>query len=76
MSDRDTTGRVNRRSMLLGGTANLGAAMQTAQAQQRPEAPGAPAQAQRPAQPAAGQQRQPNIVVIFGDDVGQSNISY
>ncbi|NMJ41033.1 arylsulfatase [Roseomonas sp. JC162] len=66
---------MNRRSMLLGGAATLGVAPQLAQAQQRPATP---AQAPRPAQapaPAAAPTR-PNIVVIFGDDVGQSNISY
>jgi arylsulfatase len=74
MSDRNTIGQVNRRNMLLGGAAALGAGTQTAQAQQRPAAP-APAQPQ--AQPAAqGAGSRPNIVVIFGDDIGQSNISY
>jgi arylsulfatase A-like enzyme len=60
----------NRRSILLGGSAIVTAAataalgtsalMQTAQAQQQPSA-------------AAG--RKPNILVIFGDDIGQTNIS-
>ena len=75
MNEQDTSGRMNRRSMLLGGAATLGVAPQLAQAQQRPATP---AQAPRPAQapaPAAAPTR-PNIVVIFGDDVGQSNISY
>ncbi len=56
-----------RRTMLLAGTAlvglssvGLGAPVQQAQAQQTPA-------------PAGG--RRPNILVIFGDDVGQSNIS-
>ena len=41
------------------------------QAQQRP-AQVQPAQAQQPAAPAG---QRPNILVIFGDDVGYSNIS-
>ena len=78
MNERDATGRMNRRNMLLGGAAGLAAGVQTAEAQQRPAAPAAPAQAQRPAQPApaAGRQRQPNILVIFGDDIGLWNISH
>lgn len=69
METRDSNG-LNRRNVLLGTAMGLGAALQTAQAQQTPQ--GAPAPAQRP-QAGAGK---PNIVVIFGDDVGQSNISY
>ncbi len=65
-------GRMNRRNMLLGGAAGLTAGVQSAQAQQRPAAP---APAARPA-PASGQQRQPNILVIFGDDIGLWNISH
>lgn len=67
----------SRRDMLLGGAAGLAATaaggVQLAQAQTRPATP-----AQAPAQPAQGQAAatRPNIVVIFGDDVGQSNISY
>ena len=72
MSNHDTTSRLSRRNMLLGGVAAIGATIQTAQAQQRP-ATSAPAQ--RPAQPAAGgQSRPPNILVIMGDDVGWNNI--
>ncbi len=60
--------------MLLGGAAGLAAAaegIQLAQAQTRPAAPG-PAAA-----PAAGASTsRPNIVVIWGDDVGISNISH
>src|SRR5260370_20230547 len=33
------------------------------------------AQAQQPQQPAAPSGRKPNILVIFGDDIGQTNIS-
>ncbi len=63
--DRET----RRRNLLLGGSAltvlgtvGLGPT-QLAQAQQQP------------ATPPAGGTRRPNILVIFGDDVGQSNIS-
>ena len=61
----------NRRSLLLGGTtlAAASALGASAQAQQRP----AQAQAQQPAPAPAGQR--PNILVIFGDDIGQTNIS-
>ena len=67
----DASNGSNRRKLLLGGTAlsvlgsvGLAGAVQQAQAQ-------AQAQAQQP--PAGG--RRPNILVIFGDDIGQSNIS-
>ena len=66
--------RPSRRNMLLGGAAGLAAAaegVQLAQAQTRP-ATAAPARA---AAPAAGTRR-PNIVVIWGDDVGYWNISH
>jgi arylsulfatase len=68
---RDSDGSepgVSRRNMLLGGTtlaasSALGvvAPVQTAQAQQQ--------------QPAAPSGRRPNILVIFGDDIGQTNVS-
>jgi arylsulfatase len=61
--------KVNRRNLLLGGTAiaavstlSTGAQVRVAQAQQRPT------------QPTPSGQR-PNILVIFGDDIGQSNVS-
>ena len=62
----DAGHRLNRRNILLGGTtlaatALAAGAVQTAQAQQQP-------------QPAPSGQR-PNILVIFGDDIGQTNIS-
>jgi arylsulfatase A-like enzyme len=69
--DRGATkeGTLNRRSVLLGGTTlaatsalNAGASIRVAQAQQSP------------AQPAPSG-RKPNILVIFGDDIGQTNIS-
>lgn len=74
MSDDGRTGSKGskRRNLLLGGSAlsvlgtvGLGGP-QLAQAQQTP---------QRPATPPAVGGRKPNILVIFGDDVGQSNIS-
>lgn len=60
-----------RRNLLLGGSAlsvlgTVGLGTQLAQAQQRPP---------QPQTPPAGGARRPNILVIFGDDVGQSNIS-
>ena len=58
---------INRRNILLGATTfatasaiSAGAAMRTAQAQQ-------------PAPASSG--RRPNILVIFGDDIGQTNLS-
>ena len=62
---------LNRRNILLGGTTLAASAiastgsLQTAQAQQRPAQ----------AQPAAPAGQRPNILVIFGDDIGQTNIS-
>ena len=64
---------VSRRNILLGGTTLAAASamasatpIQMAQAQQRP------AQAQQAAAPSG---QRPNILVIFGDDIGQTNIS-
>ncbi|MCA3360474.1 MAG: sulfatase-like hydrolase/transferase, partial [Roseomonas sp.] len=61
--------RPSRRDMLLGGMAGLAAStlgdVQLAQAQTQP--------ARTPAAPAP--QGKPNIRVIFGDDIGWSNIS-
>lgn len=66
---RDRKIENRRRNFLLGGaavsvlgTVGLGTSTQIAQAQQQAQTP-----------PAGG--RRPNILVIFGDDVGQSNIS-
>jgi arylsulfatase A-like enzyme len=74
MSMKDGQSRkanVNRRNILLGGTtlAAASALGASAQAQQRP----AQAQAQQPAPAPAGQRQ--NILVIFGDHIGQTNIS-
>ncbi|MEN9498712.1 MAG: hypothetical protein RIS83_531, partial [Pseudomonadota bacterium] len=58
--------RPSRREMLLGGAAGLAAGtlygVHMAQAQTAPSAAAAP-------------QGKPNILVIFGDDIGWSNIS-
>jgi Flp pilus assembly secretin CpaC len=69
--DQRNKANVSRRHILLGGTTLAAASAvignaQVAQAQQRP------AQAQQPAAPAG---QRPNILVIFGDDIGQTNIS-
>jgi arylsulfatase A-like enzyme len=62
---------VDRRRVLLGSTTlaasalATGNSMQVAQAQQRPATP----------VPTAAAGQRPNILVIFGDDIGQTNIS-
>ena len=66
----------SRRGMLLGGAAGLAAGalpagVTLAQAPPRPAAPAPAATAT-----AAASGRQPNIVVIWGDDIGWWNISY
>src|SRR5258707_3352247 len=67
---RDTDRVLNRRSILL-GSATLAAASVLGSG-----GPTIVAQAQQPAPIAAPQGgRRPNILVIFGDDIGQSNIS-
>ena len=69
---------INRRNILLGTSTLVAAAAMTsgalAQAQQKttPAAPAAPA---TPVAPAAPSGRKPNILVIWGDDVGVANIS-
>ena len=74
MSHRDreddlnlNNGALNRRNMLLGSTTLAAASafstsnpVHVAQAQQQPAAPSG---------------RKPNILVIFGDDIGQTNVS-
>ncbi|MBR0907190.1 arylsulfatase [Bradyrhizobium liaoningense] len=67
-----STGTVDRRNILLGSTSLAASALisgspvQMAQAQQGPAAPAAAAQSGR----------QPNILVIWGDDIGIWNISH
>jgi arylsulfatase A-like enzyme len=60
---------LSRRHMLLTGTSLLAVTGMTAASL----VGSAQAQQQQPAQPPAG--RRPNILVIWGDDIGQSNIS-
>ena len=69
----------SRRNILLGSSALVAAAAITsgalAQAQKAaPAAPAAPAAAPTPA-PAVASGRKPNILIIWGDDVGVANIS-
>src|SRR5689334_23180522 len=60
----------DRRSVLLSGTALVAATMATdAFAQVQPATPGTPVAGPAPSS------RRPNILVIFGDDIGQTNIS-
>ena len=58
---------INRRRILLGGTSVAAASALNANARVQV------AQAQGAQVPASG--RRPNILVMFGDDIGQSNIS-
>jgi arylsulfatase A-like enzyme len=72
MSKKKDQSFPDRRSVLLGGTALVAAAVATdalAQAQKAAPAPGSPAPIPAPSA------RKPNILVIFGDDIGQTNIS-
>ena len=63
-------GGLSRRSLLTGSTALVAAAAAIGAQSQ------AVAQAQAPAQaPAASPRKPPNILVIFGDDIGNPNIS-
>src|SRR5271169_3411266 len=64
--DTKTNGAVSRRNMLLTGTSALAAAGLTA------AAPTQTAHAQ-PAAPTGG--RKPNILVLWGDDIGWWNVS-
>ena len=61
------TGAPNRRNILLGGTTLAAAAAVTSTAAFQV------ARAQQPAESSSG--KKPNILVIFGDDIGQCNIS-
>jgi hypothetical protein len=67
-------GILSRRNILLGSSALVAAATLTsgalAQAQKA-----TPAQATPPATPSVPSGRKPNMLVIFGDDIGQTNIS-
>jgi arylsulfatase len=67
-SDHRNQQSIDRRNLLLGTSTLVAAATLTS---------GALAQKAAPATPAAGGStgRKPNILVIFGDDIGQTNIS-
>jgi arylsulfatase A-like enzyme len=65
-SDRSGDKSINRRTILLGTSTLVAAATLTS---------GALAQAQQAAPSAAPAARKPNILVIFGDDIGQTNLS-
>ena len=67
---------LNRRNILLGSSALVAAAAITsgALAQAQKATPAAPAAGPAPA-PAAAPGRRPNILVIMGDDIGQTNVS-
>jgi arylsulfatase len=69
-NDREAGQAINRRKLLLGTTTLVAAAAMTTEAlaQAQKAAPAA-------APAAAPSGRKPNILVIFGDDVGQTNIS-
>jgi len=63
-SSKTNSQAIDRRNLLLGTSTLVAAASLTSQAL-----------AQAAAQPAAASGRKPNILVIFGDDIGQTNIS-
>jgi arylsulfatase A-like enzyme len=69
MSDEATNKSIDRRNLLLGTSTLVAAATLTSSALAQAQK-AAPAAA-----PAAGSVRKPNILVIFGDDIGQTNIS-
>src|SRR5690242_1028847 len=72
MSDDMKNKNIDRRNLLLGTSTLVAAATLTSEVMaQAPKA--APAPAPAAAQPASG--RKPNILVIFGDDIGIANIS-
>ena len=67
---------MSRRNILMAGSSlaaasTIGSGTALAQVQQQPQAQQPP----QPRQPAASAGRQPNILVIFGDDIGQTNVS-
>src|SRR6185437_3403742 len=73
-TERETRSKANttsRRSLLLGGTTLAAAVAFTGGTPTRV----AQAQAQQPASAPSGAGRRPNILVIFGDDIGQTNVS-
>jgi hypothetical protein len=68
-ANNSDNGVLSRRNLLLAGKS-----LMTATALNAVD-PAQLAQAQQPQQPPAPSGRKPNILVIFGDDIGQSNIS-
>jgi hypothetical protein len=68
-NDKRNDKGLKRRDLLLSGSSLLAASALTQTGLTR----SAQAQQPAPAQPSAG--RRPNILVIFGDDIGQSNVS-
>jgi arylsulfatase A-like enzyme len=75
MSGHDASSRrMNRRNMLLGTAAGAVIGPQLAQAQQSPSS--TPSQPVQPLNAGTGGGRKPNILVIFGDDIGLWNISF
>ena len=75
MTDDTGKGRANRRDMLLGSVAGIAAAVTGGTAMAQAPQP-APAPATGAAPGATGSGRPPNILVIFGDDIGLWNISH
>src|SRR5882762_2414271 len=77
LSKENEDGALNRRNILLGSSALVAAAAITsgALAQAQKAAPGTPATPTAPNTPTGPIGRKPNILVIWGDDVGVANIS-
>ena len=69
-----TSQPIDRRNILLGTSTLVATAALTSQAMAQAQK-AAPAAAPAAAQPAAGAGRKPNILVIFGDDIGIPQIS-
>ncbi|MDT8332925.1 arylsulfatase [Roseomonas gilardii] len=78
MTDRTPAkSQTNRRDMLLGGVAGLATAVAGGgPALAQAPRPATPTPAPATSTPAAGSGRPPNILVIFGDDIGLWNISF
>jgi arylsulfatase A-like enzyme len=72
-ADNKSRPAIDRRNLLLGTSTFVAAATLTTQALAQGQK-AAPAAAPAAAQPAASGRR-PNILVIFGDDIGQTNVS-
>jgi hypothetical protein len=72
--DKKDVSRINRRSILLGGTTAVAATalLQAANAQTTPSASST---GPNPSSTSSGSGKKPNFVVIFGDDIGITNLS-